>query len=170
MQARQAVSRKYPSSAGAIAGSIRLLPGECRRWNPSTFRPLWRNSPSAAGTRSGDRSDRLAKFTLAALINLINSVRNDHVVTIEDPSGSFLQPGLGHQADRVGMPLDFATSVRASSAEPDVIPVGEMRDADHRHGLDGGETVPGFLRFIRTIRRRRRASSTLSRQQPAPDP
>ena len=71
--------------------------------------------------------------TLAALVNLINSARNDHVVTIEDPiefvhsnrTSVIEQIEVGHDAP------DFATSVRSILRQnPDVILVGEMRDPE----------------------------------------
>src|SRR5438094_451230 len=71
--------------------------------------------------------------TLAALIDLINTERRDHVVTIEDPveyvhgnrNSIVEQIEVGHDA------TDFASSVRSIMRQtPDVILVGEMRDVE----------------------------------------
>ena len=71
--------------------------------------------------------------TLAALIDLINARRRDHIITIEDPveyqhanrSSIVEQIEVGH--DTPG----FAQAVRAVLRQtPDVILVGEMRDSE----------------------------------------
>jgi twitching motility protein PilT len=71
--------------------------------------------------------------TLAAMIDVINSERQDHILTIEDPI-EFLhkhkksivnQREIGADAD------DFALGLKAALREdPDVILVGEMRDLE----------------------------------------
>jgi twitching motility protein PilT len=71
--------------------------------------------------------------TLAAMLDIINSEREEHILTIEDPI-EFLhghkrcivnQREIGADAD------DFATALRAALREdPDVILVGEMRDLE----------------------------------------
>ncbi|HYU61497.1 MAG TPA: type IV pilus twitching motility protein PilT [Solirubrobacterales bacterium] len=71
--------------------------------------------------------------SLAAMIDLINSTREEHILTIEDPI-EFLhrhqkcivnQREIGADAD------DFATALRAGlRQDPDVILVGEMRDLE----------------------------------------
>jgi twitching motility protein PilT len=71
--------------------------------------------------------------TLAALIDLINASRADHVITIEDPI-EFVHPcKKAHVNQReVGVHTQsFANALRASLREaPDVIMVGEMRDLE----------------------------------------
>jgi twitching motility protein PilT len=71
--------------------------------------------------------------TLAAMINLINEVRHEHILTIEDPI-EFLhrhkrcivnQRELGADAQTFGMGLKAALR-----QDPDVILVGEMRDLE----------------------------------------
>ena len=71
--------------------------------------------------------------TLAAMINHINSHRNCHVITIEDPI-EFLyrdNKALINQRE-VGFDTDsFASALRAAlRQDPDVILVGEMRDLE----------------------------------------
>jgi twitching motility protein PilT len=71
--------------------------------------------------------------TLAALIDLINTNRAEHIITIEDPI-EFVHPSKrGHVNQReVGVHTrSFAAALRASLREaPDVIMVGEMRDLE----------------------------------------
>jgi twitching motility protein PilT len=71
--------------------------------------------------------------TLAAMIDHINRHRRDHVVTIEDPI-EFTHEDLGCVISQREVGQDspsFATALRAAMREdPDVILVGEMRDAE----------------------------------------
>jgi len=71
--------------------------------------------------------------TLAAMIDLINSTRHEHILTLEDPlefihenkMSLFNQRQIGEHSD------SFATALRAALREdPDVILVGEMRDLE----------------------------------------
>ncbi|MDX6637767.1 MAG: twitching motility protein PilT [Solirubrobacterales bacterium] len=71
--------------------------------------------------------------SLAALIDMINSEREEHILTIEDPI-EFLH---GHKKCIVNQreigsdALDFGTALRGALREdPDVILVGEMRDLE----------------------------------------
>lgn len=82
--------------------------------------------------------------TLAALIDLINETRADHIVTIEDPIEFVHQnkKALVNQRE-VGVHTEsFASALRASLREdPDVILVGEMRDPETISiGLTAAET------------------------------
>lgn len=71
--------------------------------------------------------------TLAAMIDLINSERAEHIITIEDPI-EFVHPcKKGHVNQReVGPHTNtFSAALRAALREaPDVIMVGEMRDLE----------------------------------------
>jgi twitching motility protein PilT len=71
--------------------------------------------------------------TLAALIEIVNTRRRDHIITIEDPiefehanrTSVVEQIELGHDTP------SFAEAVRAAMRQiPNVILIGEMRDAD----------------------------------------
>src|SRR6185369_14377096 len=71
--------------------------------------------------------------TLAAMIDLINSTRREHILTLEDPlefihenkMALFNQRQIGEHSDT------FASALRAALREdPDVILVGEMRDLE----------------------------------------
>lgn len=69
--------------------------------------------------------------TLAAMIDLINSERQDHILTIEDPIEFVHQSKrcLVTQREIGRDATDFASALRDSLREdPDVILVGEMRD------------------------------------------
>jgi len=71
--------------------------------------------------------------TLAAMVDLINSTRTDHIITIEDPI-EFLhrdRKGLVHQREVDVDTPSFASALRAAlRQDPDVILVGEMRDQE----------------------------------------
>lgn len=71
--------------------------------------------------------------TLAAMIDLINSTRKEHILTLEDPlefihenkMSLFNQRQIGEHSD------SFSAALRAALREdPDVILVGEMRDLE----------------------------------------
>jgi twitching motility protein PilT len=120
---------------GSLAASIRLLPAriptlESLHLPPTLARLIERRQglvlvtgPTGCGKTS----------TLAALIDLINSHRRDHIVTIEDPieyqhpsrSSIVEQIEVGHDAP------EFVRSLRSILRQsPDVILVGEMRDPE----------------------------------------
>jgi twitching motility protein PilT len=69
--------------------------------------------------------------TLAALVNLFNETRNDHVLTMEDPV-EFVHPFkncLINQREVGRHTQSFARALRAALREdPDVIVIGELRD------------------------------------------
>ncbi|HWR13337.1 MAG TPA: PilT/PilU family type 4a pilus ATPase [Terriglobales bacterium] len=71
--------------------------------------------------------------TLAAIVDLINSTRPDHIVTIEDPIEFLHQHKLGtvHQRELHSDTSSFASALRAALRQaPKVILVGEMRDQE----------------------------------------
>jgi twitching motility protein PilT len=71
--------------------------------------------------------------TLAALVDLINTRRSDHIITIEDPI-EFIHPNrscLVNQREVGQHTRSFKTALRAALREdPDVVLVGEMRDLE----------------------------------------
>jgi twitching motility protein PilT len=71
--------------------------------------------------------------TLAALVDLVNESRPDHIITIEDPI-EFVHTSkrsLIHQREPGVHTLSFAQALRAALREdPDVLLVGEMRDLE----------------------------------------
>jgi len=120
---------------GTLAGSIRLLPARIPTLEslhlPGTLQRLAEARQGlvliTGSTGCGKSS------TLAALIDAMNTLRRDHIVTIEDPvefvhsnrNSIVEQIEVGHDAP------DFAGSVRSIMRQtPDVILVGEMRDPE----------------------------------------
>lgn len=71
--------------------------------------------------------------TLAAVIDLINGCRNDHIITIEDPV-EFVHPSkrcLVHHREVGEHTGSFKRALRAALREdPDIVLVGEMRDLE----------------------------------------
>ncbi|HXK10045.1 MAG TPA: PilT/PilU family type 4a pilus ATPase [Vicinamibacteria bacterium] len=71
--------------------------------------------------------------TLAALVNLFNETRHDHVITMEDPV-EFIHPFkscLVNQREVGKDTQSFARALRAALREdPDVIVIGELRDTE----------------------------------------
>lgn len=87
--------------------------------------------------------------TLAAMVDLINEERQDHILTIEDPI-EFTHPNkkcLVNQREISTHTKSFANALRAALREdPDVILVGEMRDRETIElGITAAET--GHLVF-----------------------
>ena len=71
--------------------------------------------------------------TLAAMIDLINKTRSDHIVTIEDPIEftHTSQKCLVNQREVHAHTESFAAALRAALREdPDIVLVGEMRDLE----------------------------------------
>ena len=87
--------------------------------------------------------------TLAAMIDLINETRPEHILTVEDPI-EFVHPNkkaLVNQREVGPHTQSFASALKAALREdPDVILVGEMRDRETISlGLTAAET--GHLVF-----------------------
>ncbi len=120
---------------GTLSGSFRLLPERVPSLESLHLPPMLRKLAEArqglvliTGPTGCGKSS-----TLAALVDLINTNRQHHVVTIEDPveyvhanrSSVIEQIEVGQDAP------DFASSVRSILRQnPDVILVGEMRDPE----------------------------------------
>src|SRR5579883_1524642 len=120
---------------GTLAGSIRLLPEKIPTLEllhlPATLKKFAESrqglilvtGPTGCGKSS----------TMAALIDLINTQRHDHILTIEDPV-EFVHTNRNSIVEQVEVgddTPDFASSVRSILRQtPDVILVGEMRDQE----------------------------------------
>ena len=137
-------SSATPSAASASTSTTSAAP-----WPPASGCSP-RKSPSLESLHLPPRSLNLAErrqglvlitgptgsgktSTLAALIDIINTRRRDHIVTIEDPieyqhsnrNSIIEQIEVGHDTP------DFASALRSVMRQnPDVILVGEMRDAE----------------------------------------
>jgi len=120
---------------GTLAGTIRLLPARIPTLEslhlPTSLHRLAEARQGLVLITGSAGSGKSS--TLAALIDVINSTRRDHIVTVEDPiefvhanrSSIIEQMEVGHDAP------DFASSVRSVLRQtPDVILVGEMRDVE----------------------------------------
>jgi twitching motility protein PilT len=71
--------------------------------------------------------------TMAALVNLINEERADHVITVEDPIEyvHVSKRAVINQRQVLTQTASFGTALRASLREdPDVIVIGELRDLE----------------------------------------
>jgi twitching motility protein PilT len=71
--------------------------------------------------------------TLAAMIDLINRTRAEHILTVEDPIEFVYEPikSLVHQRQLNEDTKSFANALKAALREdPDIILVGEMRDLE----------------------------------------
>ena len=121
---------------GTLAASIRLLPSQnsvARIAAPSAVaRRNWRERRQGLVLVTGPTGCGKTS-TLAALIDIVNTRRAAHVVTIEDPveyqhanrSSIIEQIEVGRDTP------DFAVTLRSIMRQtPDVILVGEMRDAE----------------------------------------
>ncbi|MEO7674050.1 MAG: PilT/PilU family type 4a pilus ATPase [Pyrinomonadaceae bacterium] len=93
--------------------------------------------------------------TLAAVIDLINSTKRYHVVTIEDPIEFIHDHKLGtiHQRELHSDTPDFALALRAALRQaPKVILVGEMRDRETIEvAMEAAETGHLVLSTLHTI-------------------
>ncbi|MCC6546169.1 PilT/PilU family type 4a pilus ATPase [Candidatus Sumerlaeota bacterium] len=101
--------------------------------------------------------------TCAALLEIVNSSRHDHIITVEEPVEFILPPKNCQVTQReVGRHTNsFATALRAALREdPDIILVGEMRDLETTSiaisAAETGHLVFGTLHTgsaIRTVAR-----------------
>jgi len=101
--------------------------------------------------------------TMAALINIINHSRTEHIVTVEDPI-EYIHPsrrGIVNQRQVGPHTASFARALRAALREdPDVIAIGELRDLETISlaitAAETGHLVLGTLHTnnsVRTINR-----------------
>jgi twitching motility protein PilT len=120
---------------GTLAGSLRLLPERIPTLESLNLPPTLRRLAEArqglilvTGPTGCGKSS-----TLAALLDLVNTHRHDHVVTIEDPV-EFLHTNRQSIIEQIEVGRDapdFASSLRSILRQnPDVILVGEMRDPE----------------------------------------
>lgn len=120
---------------GSLAASVRLLPEKIPSLESLHLPPALRRladlrqglilitGPTGCGKSS----------TLAALIDLINEHRRCHILTIEDPV-EFVHSNRHSVVEQIEIGADapdFASSIRSILRQtPDVILLGEMRDAE----------------------------------------
>jgi len=120
---------------GTLAAAIRLLPAQIPSLEslhlPAILAPLAERrqgfvlftGPTGCGKTS----------SLAALIDLINARRRDHIITIEDPI-EYEHPNRSSIVEQIEVgddALGFAQAVRSVLRQnPDAILIGEIRDAE----------------------------------------
>jgi twitching motility protein PilT len=120
---------------GAVAAAFRVIPGHTASLDELGMPPavlemttLPRGIVLVTGPTGSGKST-----TLAAMIDEINSTRDDHILTIEDPI-EFLHDHkrcLVNQRELGTDATSFADALRAGlRQDPDVILVGEMRDLE----------------------------------------
>ena len=101
--------------------------------------------------------------TLACLVDQINSTRNSHIITIEDPIEYLHHPKMSvvTQRELSTDTASYDTALRAALREaPDIILLGEMRDADTiRAAVTAAETGHLVISTLHTVG----ASSTIDR-------
>ena len=115
--------------------------------------------------------------TLAAIIDLINTTRADHILTIEDPI-EFLHPhkkGTVHQRELHADTPTFALALRAALRQaPKVILVGEMRDRETIEialtAAETGHLVFSTLHTIDASKTVERIVGTFDAERSAGDP
>jgi len=120
---------------GTLAAAIRLLPAEI-----PTLKSL--NLPEQLCAIADRRQGLILltgatgcgkSSTMAALVNQINSSRQDHIITIEDPV-EFEHPNQQSLVEQIELGMDtnsFAEAVRSVlRQDPDVILIGEVRDGE----------------------------------------
>ena len=120
---------------GAVAGAFRLIPFKVRSLEelglPGVVRDLCekpRGLILVTGPTGSGKST-----TLAAMIDLINTERRGHIITIEDPI-EYLHPHKGCLINQREVGADTKSFPRALKyilrQDPDVVLIGEMRDLE----------------------------------------
>jgi len=110
--------------------------------------------------------------TLAAIVDFVNKNRNDHIITIEDPIEFVHEDNKCVISQReIGQDsVSFATALRAALREdPDIILVGEMRDAETMevavHAAETGHLVLSTLHTLNATETVNRIISTFPPHQ-----
>lgn len=142
---------------GTFAIVMRVIPTTPPNWQDLNLPPAVRNCAElknglvlVTGPTGSGKST-----TLAAIIDLINSTRKYHIVTIEDPIEFLHDHKLGtvHQRELHSDTPTFALALRAALRQaPKVILVGEMRDRETIEvAMEAAETGHLVLSTLHTI-------------------
>lgn len=120
---------------GAVAGSFRAIPFEIKSFEdlklPNVIK-LISDKPRGLVLVTGPTGSGKST-TLAAMIDRINTIRHDHIVTIEDPI-EFVHPHKNCLINQREVGADTNSFQRALKSilrqDPDVVLVGELRDME----------------------------------------
>jgi twitching motility protein PilT len=120
---------------GAVGAAFRLIPFEVVPLETLGLPPVvaeFANRPRGLVLVTGPTGSGKST-TLASLVDIINSTREEHIMTIEDPI-EFLhrhKKCIVNQRELGSDALSFADALKAAlRQDPDVILVGEMRDLE----------------------------------------
>ncbi len=142
---------------GAMGIALRMVPSAPRGIDELDLPPVIerlcherRGLILVTGTTGSGKST-----TLAAIVDRINALRSDHILTIEDPIEYLHTDKLGvvNQREIAVDTSSFAVALRAAlRQDPDVILVGEMRDLETIHtALVAAETGHLVLSTLHTL-------------------
>ncbi len=134
------------SQRGSVAAVYRLIPERIRAFEElglpaiiAKFAEAPRGLVLVTGPTGSGKST-----TLAAMLDKVNTERNEHILTIEDPI-EYIHPHKGCIVNQREVHADtegFTPALRAALREdPDVVLIGEMRDL---------QTVEAALRIAET--------------------
>ena len=125
----------YYMDRGSMSAAFRIIPNEVKQLAQlgipevvSQFATLPRGLVLVTGPTGSGKST-----TLAALIDIVNSTRTDHIMTVEDPI-EFLhrnKKSLVHQREVGRDTQSFSSALKhVLRQDPDVILIGELRDLE----------------------------------------
>ena len=125
----------YYQDRGSMSAAFRIIPNEVKQLAQlgipevvSQFANLPRGLVLVTGPTGSGKST-----TLAALIDIVNSTRTDHIMTVEDPI-EFLhrnKKSLVHQREVGRDTQSFSSALKhVLRQDPDVILIGELRDLE----------------------------------------
>jgi len=120
---------------GAVAGAFRAIPYKIKSFDelglPKVVTALARKPRGLILVTGPTGSGK--STTLASMIDFINSERNEHIVTIEDPI-EYLHPHKGCVVNQREVGADTQSFQKALKyilrQDPDVVLIGEMRDLE----------------------------------------